>query len=73
MEIVDPSPMEFVDAPQKIQGADIEMGFAKQVADRIVVMESGRIIEEGKPEQIFTAPRHEVTRATRRCSALNLA
>lgn len=40
-----------------------EMGFARQVADRIVVMESGRIIEEGKPEQIFTAPRHEVTRA----------
>ena len=33
-----------------------EMGFARQVADRIVFMESGKIIEEGTPEHFFTNP-----------------
>lgn len=33
-----------------------EMGFARQVADRIVFMEDGRIIEEGTPEHFFTHP-----------------
>ena len=33
-----------------------EMGFARQVADRIVFMEDGRIIEEGTPEHFFTSP-----------------
>jgi len=33
-----------------------EMGFATQVADRIVFMEDGRIIEEGTPEHFFTSP-----------------
>ena len=33
-----------------------EMGFARQVADRIVFMEDGRIIEAGTPEHFFTAP-----------------
>jgi ABC-type polar amino acid transport system ATPase subunit len=34
-----------------------EMQFARQVADRVIVMDHGVIIEEGTPEQIFTAPR----------------
>lgn len=33
-----------------------EMGFARQVADQVVFMEDGRIIEEGTPEHFFTAP-----------------
>lgn len=36
-----------------------EMGFARQVADRIVFMDDGRIIEEGNPEHFFTNPEHE--------------
>jgi ABC-type polar amino acid transport system ATPase subunit len=40
-----------------------EMRFARQVADRVVFLAGGRIIEEGDPEEIFTQPREERTRA----------
>ena len=40
-----------------------EMGFARQVADRVIFMAAGEIIEEGHPKDFFTAPRHERTRA----------
>ncbi|MCM3340286.1 MULTISPECIES: amino acid ABC transporter ATP-binding protein [unclassified Paenibacillus] len=36
-----------------------EMGFAKEVADRVVFMDQGRIIEEAEPAQFFTNPREE--------------
>ena len=36
-----------------------EMGFARQVADRIVFMADGQILEEGKPEQFFANPQNE--------------
>ncbi|AEA46903.1 amino acid ABC transporter ATP-binding protein [Archaeoglobus veneficus] len=39
-----------------------EMGFAREVGDRVIFMDQGVIIEEGKPEQIFTNPQHERTR-----------
>ncbi len=39
-----------------------EMAFARDVADRVVLMADGMILEEGAPEQIFTTPRHERTR-----------
>jgi polar amino acid transport system ATP-binding protein len=39
-----------------------EMGFAREVADRMVMMDEGRIIEEGTPEHFFTAPSHERTK-----------
>ena len=39
-----------------------EMGFARQVGDRIVVMENGAIVEVGSPAQIFAAPHSQVTR-----------
>ena len=39
-----------------------EMGFARAVADRVIFMNSGQIIEEGKPGDFFTNPRHERTR-----------
>ncbi|NPD02558.1 amino acid ABC transporter ATP-binding protein [Brenneria sp. hezel4-2-4] len=38
-----------------------EMGFAREVADRVVVMDGGGIIESGTPAQIFGAPRGERT------------
>ncbi len=34
-----------------------EMDFAREVADRVVFMDDGAIVEEGPPQQIFTAPR----------------
>lgn len=40
-----------------------EMSFARRVADRLVFMESGQIVEEGDPEQMFTAPAQDRTRA----------
>jgi ABC-type polar amino acid transport system ATPase subunit len=39
-----------------------EMSFARDVADRVIFMDHGRIVEEGTPEQIFTHPREERTR-----------
>lgn len=39
-----------------------EMGFARQVADRVLFMDHGVIVEEGTPQQIFGAPREERTR-----------
>ena len=39
-----------------------EMRFAREVADRIIVLSEGELIEAGDPEEIFTAPRDERTR-----------
>ena len=39
-----------------------EMGFARQVADRVVFMADGQIIEEGAPEHFFTNPQNERVR-----------
>jgi len=39
-----------------------EMGFAREAADRVMMMDDGRIIEEGTPEHFFTAPREERTK-----------
>jgi len=38
-----------------------EMGFARQVADRVVFMDEGKIIETGEPDAIFDAPKEERT------------
>ena len=40
-----------------------EMGFARDVANRVIFMDEGRIIEEAPPAEIFTNPRHERTKA----------
>ena len=40
-----------------------EMGFAREVADRVIFMDHGLIVEEGTPSQIFDTPQHERTRA----------
>jgi general L-amino acid transport system ATP-binding protein len=39
-----------------------EMGFAREVADRVVFMESGRIVEMGKPDDFFDNPQHDRTK-----------
>ncbi len=39
-----------------------EMGFAREVAHRALFMDEGRVVEEGRPEEVLGAPRHERTR-----------
>ncbi|HEM4138502.1 TPA: amino acid ABC transporter ATP-binding protein [Streptococcus suis] len=39
-----------------------EMGFARAVADQVIFMDGGRIIEEGRPEDIFDQPKEERTK-----------
>ena len=39
-----------------------EMGFTREVADRVLVLDAGAVIEDGHPEQVFTQPKHERTR-----------
>ena len=39
-----------------------EMGFARQVADRVIFMDAGQIIEQNAPEEFFNHPQHERTK-----------
>ena len=39
-----------------------EMGFAREMADRVIFMADGKIVEEGTPEEIFSAPKQPRTR-----------
>ena len=39
-----------------------EMGFARQVADRVIFMDAGQIVEMNKPDEFFAHPKHERTR-----------
>ena len=38
-----------------------EMGFAREVADRVLFMDEGKIVEEGTPQEIFSAPKEQRT------------
>ena len=38
-----------------------EMGFAKEVADKVIFMDGGYIVEEGKPEEVISNPQHKRT------------
>ncbi|EJL29164.1 amino acid ABC transporter ATP-binding protein [Brevibacillus sp. BC25] len=40
-----------------------EMGFAREVADRVIFMDGGYIVEEGTPSELFDNPQHERTKA----------
>jgi polar amino acid transport system ATP-binding protein len=40
-----------------------EMGFARNAADRIIFMDEGSVVEDTSPEQLFTHPKHDRTRA----------
>lgn len=39
-----------------------EMGFAKQVADRVIFIDGGKILEDGTPEQVFESPKNSRTK-----------
>ncbi|MBE0409724.1 MAG: polar amino acid ABC transporter ATP-binding protein, partial [Anaerolineales bacterium] len=39
-----------------------EIGFASEVADRVIYMDEGNIIEEGSPSQVLKNPQHASTR-----------
>ncbi|MCH7551742.1 MAG: amino acid ABC transporter ATP-binding protein, partial [Proteobacteria bacterium] len=39
-----------------------EMGFAKMVADRVIFMDEGEIIEQNEPHEFFDNPRHDRTK-----------
>lgn len=39
-----------------------EMGFAKEVGDRVLFMDDGKIVEQGSPEEIFNNPQHQRTK-----------
>ena len=39
-----------------------EMGFAREVGHRVLFMDKGRIVEEGVPREVFSAPREARTR-----------
>ncbi len=60
---------EVLDVMRKLAGTGVtmvvvthEMGFARQVADRVIFMDSGRLVEAGSPAEIFDAPKEERTR-----------
>ncbi|MDQ0872312.1 glutamine transport system ATP-binding protein [Paenibacillus sp. V4I3] len=40
-----------------------EMGFAREVADRVIFMDGGYIVEEGTPSELFDSPKHERSQA----------
>jgi polar amino acid transport system ATP-binding protein len=40
-----------------------EMGFAREAANRVVMMDDGVVVEEGTPDQVFSAPTQERTKA----------
>ena len=40
-----------------------EMGFAREVADQVVFMDEGVVVESGPPAAVLGSPRHERTRA----------
>ena len=39
-----------------------EMGFAKEIANRIIFMDEGKILEEGTPQEIFNNPKNRRTK-----------
>ena len=41
----------------------LEIGFAREVADTVVFMDEGIVVEAGPPAEVLGAPRHERTRA----------
>lgn len=60
---------EVLDVMRKLAGTGVtmvivthEMGFARQVADRVIFMDGGRLVEEGTPAEIFDNPQEARTR-----------
>ncbi|MBY6274911.1 amino acid ABC transporter ATP-binding protein [Symbiobacterium thermophilum] len=40
-----------------------EMGFAREVCDRVIFMDAGQVVEQGEPKQVFSSPQHPRTAA----------
>jgi polar amino acid transport system ATP-binding protein len=53
---------ELADEGMTMLIATHEMGFARDIADRVCFLDAGRILEQGTPEKIFTSPEHPRTR-----------
>jgi polar amino acid transport system ATP-binding protein len=53
---------ELADEGMTMLIATHEMGFARDIADRVCFLDAGRILEQGPPEKIFTSPEHTRTR-----------
>ena len=53
--------MELKDEGMTMVIATHEMSFARDVADQVCFLEDGRIIEQGRPEEMFTAPKQPET------------
>ena len=60
---------EVLDVMRKLAGSGVtmivvthEMGFARQVADRVIFMDQGQIVEQNEPGQFFDNPQHERTK-----------
>lgn len=60
---------EVLDVMKKLAGEGMtmvvvthEMGFAKEVGSRVLFMDEGRIVEEGRPEEVFSNPKHPRTK-----------
>ena len=53
---------ELADEGMTMLIATHEMGFARDIADRVCFLDEGKILEEGPPERIFTSPEHPRTR-----------
>jgi general L-amino acid transport system ATP-binding protein len=49
--------VELADTGMTMMVVTHEMGFARQVADRVVFMDQGEVVEVGPPEQVFNAPK----------------
>jgi polar amino acid transport system ATP-binding protein len=53
---------ELADSGMTMIVATHEMGFAREVADKVCFLDNGIILEEGPPDQMFTSPREPRTR-----------
>jgi polar amino acid transport system ATP-binding protein len=53
---------ELADEGMTMLIATHEMGFARDIANRVCFLDAGRILEQGPPEKIFTSPEHLRTR-----------
>ena len=40
----------------------VNMGFAREVKDRVVLIDDGKVVEEGAPEEVFNSPKHDRTK-----------
>jgi polar amino acid transport system ATP-binding protein len=52
---------ELADGGMTMLIATHEMGFARDIANRVCFLDDGRILEDGPPEEIFTRPKQERT------------